>query len=432
MPARRVLIVAYTFPPMPTVGANRWDAMARHLRELGHEIGVVSTSAFGAIPEPEQERWVRRASDLTAAPLVRRVFRRGPLPPASHASVGEGASAPPSSPLPVALQSIFVPDLYLATWVPQATVLARRIARERDIDCAITTSPYESTHLVGPALRRAGAAWIADFRDGWCLEPHRPPFPTAIQRWADRRLERRVAHTADLLTSATRGIAEDFHARLGVEAVYVPNGYDPQRHTQLPAAPLPDLPDGALVLVHTGKLTGLRGRDPRPLFAAMRSLREQDPELGERLHLVLAGRMDSEDARVAAESGLGERLIAIGQCSHRESLALQRRADVLVLLTSIGRDVVTGKLCEYLSAGRPVLVLGDETGAAEIVRETRTGMVVGRDDVQAVATALRALTGERRGDAYAPQGIERYVYPGPAEAIAGLIERAIARRQISP
>lgn len=425
--SRRLLIVAYAYPPMPSVGSNRWYAMARHLRALGHDVTVLSTSAFGRMGDGEQEQHVRRAADLTASPLVRRVLRRGPLPPTSEAA---GASAtPPASPLPPFLQRIFVPDLYIATWVPRAIPLARRIVRERAIECVVTTSPYESVHLVGAAVRRLGPAWVADFRDGWCYEPYRLPFPTAAQRAADRWMEARVARGADRLIAATRAIAEDFGTRLGVEAAHVANGFDPLRHPELPQVGFDGLPADAIVLLHTGKLAGLRGRDPRPLFEAIRRLADEDPQLGARLHLVLAGRLDSDDARLVAESGLGEKLVDLGQRSHAESIALQRRADLLVLLTSIGKDVVTGKLNEYLSAGQPILVLGDETEAARIVEETSTGLAVGRSDVAAIAEVLRRLGQGALREAYAPRGLAPYVYPAPAEAVAELIEEAIAGRR---
>ncbi len=326
------------------------------------------------------------------------------------------------------LHGVLVPDIYLATWVPQATMLARRVAREEPIDCVVTSSPYELTHLAGLSVRRLGPAWLADFRDGWRLESHRPPFPTPPQDAIDRCLEGFVTREADLVMTATRGIANDFASRLGVRAAYVPNGYDPLRYDKLPECSLTGIPDGAIVVAHTGKLAGLRGRDPRPLFAAIGKLSAEEPQLGSRIRLVLAGRMDSEDARILAESGLGEQLVEIGQCSHAESIALQRRADVLVLLTSIGKDVVTGKLCEYLSAGRPILVLGDNTGAAEIVTETGTGVAVPRNDVSAIAGALCILASADRGNTYAPRGVDRYLYPGPAEAVAELVEEAIVRR----
>lgn len=428
MPIRRLLVVSYAYPPMPSVGANRWDAMVRHLRELGHHVTVVSTSAFGELPDPAAEHHVRRASDLIAFPSLRRLLRRGALPPPSHAVAAESAAAAQSAPLPATLERIFVPDLYLATWVPQATALVRRIVRSEPVDCVITSSPYESTHLIGLLARRRGPAWIADFRDGWCFEPHRPPFPTRLQSSVDRRLEASVVRAADLVVAATQGIADDFESRFELDAACVPNGYDPLRYVALPPVKLPEMPSDAIVLAHTGKLSGIRGRDPRPLFAALRLIESEQPELAGRLRLVLAGHMDSEDARLVADSGLNGTVLPIGQLSHAESVSLQRHADILVLLTSVGSNVVTGKLCEYLSANRPVLVLGDEMEAGKIVRETSTGVAVPKDDERAIADAIGLLTQKQSSFSYSPHGIERYVYPGPAESVAALVEDAIGRR----
>jgi hypothetical protein len=63
-----------------------------------------------------------------------------------------------------------------------------------------------------------------------------------------------------------------------------------------------------------------------------------------------------------------------------------------------------------------------------LVRETRTGVVVPPDDVDAIADVLRrAERGDHLRD-YAPQGIERYAYPQLAEEMSEVIEEAIARR----
>jgi glycosyltransferase involved in cell wall biosynthesis len=427
MPPVRLLIVAYTFPPMPTIGANRWEAMSRHLRALGHEVHVVTTSAFGPLRDGDEERFVMRAGDLTSSRWLRALFRRGPVPPGSDVPALQTSTAPADSPLPDALRQILVPDLYAVTWAPQALRVARRAVSELDIDCVITSSPYESSHLLGPPLRRRGPAWVADFRDGWSYEPHRPRFPTVPQRALDRRLERRVARRADRVIAATRPIAEDFRERLGVDAIHIANGFDPAKFPALPAVKLPPLPGDAVTLAHTGTLAGVNNRDPRGLFEAIRRLRSADPGAGSRLRLLLAGRLDTEDQRLVSESGLDEQVIVLGQLSHAESLSLQRHADALVLIASEGSEV-TGKLFEYLAAGRPILALGGPE-VARIVSQTRTGVSLRPGDVDGIAAALRRLlSGELAAD-YQPTDLEQYVYPGPARRMAAVIADAIRTRQ---
>lgn len=424
MSDRRILIVAYPFPPMPSVGANRWDAMARHLRLLGHEVSVVSTSAFGQMQDGEQERHVSRAGDLTAAPWLRRALGRGPLPPPTDAPAAQTLAAPPESPLPGTLRKIFVPDLYLATWVPQALALALRTVRRERTECVITTSPYESAHLLGPPLQQRGRAWIADFRDGWSFEPHRPDFPTAAQRALDRWMERRLVEGADRVITATRPVAEDFRNRLGVDAIHIANGFDPV-HLQPALVTLPPMSDDAVVIVHTGTIAGVSGRDPRGLFAAMRRLRSEEPEAAARLRLVLAGRLDSEDASLVAGSGLDDQIVQMGERPRAESLGLQRRADALVLIASPDGSEATGKLFEYLSAGRPILALaGPEV--ARIVAATGTGVTVRPDDPDAIMAQLRRLIAGELAREYHPERMEEYIYPGPAKRVAEVIEEAIA------
>jgi glycosyltransferase involved in cell wall biosynthesis len=425
--ARRLLVIAYAYPPMPSIGASRWDAMARHLRRSGYEVWVLTTSAFGPMRAVEDERHIHRAGDLTAAAWLRRLMRRGPLPAPSHFRRGTDAKAIAESRLPVVLRQILVPDLYIATWVPQALRLARKLVVDGRIDCVVTTSPYESAHLLGPPLRRLGPAWVADFRDGWSFEPHRPRFPTRAQRALDTWMERRVVLGADRVVSATGPIAEDFKRRLGVDAVHVANGFDPFRYESLPAVEMPAQTSDTVLLVHTGKLSGVNNRDPRGLFAAMRRLREQDPSLAGRLRLVLAGRLDRDDSRLVSESGLEEQIIVAGERSHAEALSLQRSAHGLLLIASAGGSEVTGKLFEYLSAGRPIIALAGAS-VSQIVTHTCTGITVAADDVDAITEQLRALVNGDLAAAYRPENLEQYIYPGPARLMSDVLDDAISVR----
>jgi len=98
-------------------------------------------------------------------------------------------------------------------------------------------------------------------------------------------------------------------------------------------------------------------------------------------------------------------------------------------LTGTHRSEATGKLFEYLGSGRPIIALADGNEAARIVRDTGTGRAVGGTDAPALEAALRALAGGSLEREYAPRGLERFRYPGPAEALAELVERARAARR---
>src|SRR5215207_177195 len=92
-PPRRLLIVTYYFPPESSVGAHRWRAMSRWLRRLGHEVTVLTTRAFGTLPD-DAEGTVR-TFDLAASPALRRLLRRAPPRAPAVAATQLGETKPP-------------------------------------------------------------------------------------------------------------------------------------------------------------------------------------------------------------------------------------------------------------------------------------------------------------------------------------------------
>ena len=153
-----LLLVAYFFPPCRDTGAHRPAAMAKWLRRLGHRVTVLTTSAYGA---EDDEEGVERTPDLQRL--------RARL--AGHDRVDALFDSDTYSGRPHPLSRAIVPEPLLAAWVPFARARALRLNHRESFDCVITSSPPESVHMIGKALRRRGVPWVADLRDGWTFEP---------------------------------------------------------------------------------------------------------------------------------------------------------------------------------------------------------------------------------------------------------------------
>lgn len=445
MSARRLLVVTYYYPPQPGSGSNRWAAMVKYLRRLGHDVVVLTAAPPGHAPGTSDD--VVRTASLNASPVLRRVLLRGagtPAPPAATRAGSDGAEAakpgddretdaasPPQPPsggvLPPLLWKAIVPDPWLITWNPPAWRSLRRLLRESRFDCVITSSPAASTHLLACALGRHRPAWVADFRDGWTFEPLMPPFPTRLQRALDLRLERTVAEGADAVVGATAPIAEDLERRLGARALFVPNGFDPELTTGERRSELVD--GGRMTFVHTGALLGSLRSSPRPLLDALRRVVDEDPSLADRVELLIAGRPEGDEAALLEQAALGGVVRHLGYLPREQALELQRAAGTLVLITSRNRACeATGKLYEYMAAGRPVIALAEGNEAQRIVAETNIGISVPPDDVDAIAGALRAAVAGDLERRYAPRGTAAYAYPLLAERMAAVVEAAIEHR----
>ncbi len=221
-------------------------------------------------------------------------------------------------------------------------------------------------------------------------------------------------------------MADDLHDRLGVDATHVPNGWDPELADEADDAEIPALDDGRKTLVYTGKLRGRADRDPTPLLEALRRLRSDSPGVAQQLQLVIAGRLDRDERELLESFALDGLVRHVGHLSRAQSLALQRSADALVVITA--PSVVwelPGKLLEYLGSGRPVLALAEGNETARLVTETGTGIAVPPGDVEAIVAALQRVASGELARVYAPRRLEQYTYPRPAERMAEVIEEAI-------
>ena len=414
MQGRSILIVAQLTPPSPLSGARRPAALAKYLRRRGHRVTVLTSLASGSGPMAGAERLVRTRDVLSS----RLNWRRG------HFEAIQGRqqlAASRSSPL----ESIAVPDLALAGWLPFALPRALALARSERFDCVITTSPPQSAHLIGLVLRRAaGVPWVADLRDGWTFDPPRDPWLIPLLATADRLLEQAALSRADRVVAVTAPIAEDLARRLDRDVAVITNGFDPEESEPDDAELDGLLSPGRHSLVHTGR-AGVSGRSPRAFLAGLAELRERWPDVAGRLEVVFAGAATIEESDLMADERLGGIARSVGVLDRPRALALQRAADSLLVLAhgASTRSVATNKLFEYLAAGRPVLVVGEDSEAARIVRDADSGLAVGSDDPAAIAEAVRALVeGEVRANGV---DLDRFSWPALAERFEREIDACV-------
>lgn len=415
MNERSLLLVAQLAPPSPLVAARRVAGLSKYLARLGYRITVLTSRISGDGPI-EGAAEVVRTADLMGSPLNwrRRHFA---------ALTGQAAQAYAR---PSRLEAVVVPDLAALSWIPPALPRALALSRKQDYDCVITSAPPSSAHLIGRTLRRRGVCWLAELRDGWTFEPPRPPWPLAVQRVADRRLERALLRRADAVVGVTKPIVDDARQRLGVDARMITNGFDPEEHVSPRGGDL--LARDRHSVVHTGRMA-LARTTPRPLLDALRLLQRKEPSIARRLEVVFAGPVSSEEEAALAAPDLAGIVRVLGPLERERALRLQRAADTLLVVTEGGSrpSVATGKIFEYLAAGRPILVLGEGTEAARIVAEARAGLAAPADDAEAIAATLRRLVDQPLAAVADESVVERYTYAEIARAYADLIEEICAR-----
>jgi glycosyltransferase involved in cell wall biosynthesis len=380
----KVLLVTLYFPPAGGGGVQRPLKFATHLPALGIDTHVLA---------PDDPKWVHRDDELVPPTQawvhrVRYVGPKGRLPAEElHGLQGLERAARKAA---LTFRRVLVPDENVS-WNVTAVPAAIRIARREGIDVVITTSPPTSVHLIGAAVKRAtGARWIADLRDSIGANPHRR-FESRLVRAKEatgERVARLVARYADAVTAVTAPIAEELR-ELGARRVEtIPNGSDFEDF-----AGLEYRPGRRFRLTHTGSFFGKRS--PRPFLEALAA---SDADIVARF----VGDFRAADREWALELGLGDRLELHPYLPRRRVLELQRDSEALLLLIpesgGRGRGVLSAKVFEYIAAERPILAAVPPDGAAaDLIRETRTGIVVRPDDVDGIRDVLLRLESDWRG-----------------------------------
>jgi len=412
---RKVLFIAYYFPPIGGSGTQRPLKFVKYLPQFGWQPYVISTDRpYGEGSEGRDETLL---ADIPSGVQVWREPTPQPQPvqrlarwvgwqsaAARADNLGTEGEVPLVSPELSFIKRVrrtLLAPLYLVEkppvdaalyWALRIVPLARRIIEQEGIDVIFTTVPPWSALLTGALLRRlTGRPWVADFRDPWTDNTF-TYFPTPRRRWLDERLERRLLNRADAVISVTVPWLQGLRRRAARSQrdkpfALIPNGWDQDDFPGLLAvaaglAP-PASNNGRIVLLHPG--SAYQG-EPLPLLRALERL---GPQIREQLRFRFIGYLHPLDRAQIQQSPYANCFVLDSQrVPHPEALQLMSESHILLLLLRKGPGASSGKIFEYMVAGRPVLAIG--TGVAEqLVKQCGIGLAVHPEDADGLAAALR-------------------------------------------
>ena len=380
---KKVLMVAYQFPPVGGSGVQRSVKFAKYLPSMGwqpvvltRDTGKMTLRDESLVKEIPPQTEILRASarDLTVLPSLM------------------------AKPGKFVAWKLLIPDGEVL-WMKGALRLALSRLEKGDIKALYTTSYPYSDHLLGLKVKEKypELPWIADFRDEWTNNPYLLDKPHPAYRMdKERRMESLILEKADHLIANTPIMKANFvrlHPNLNLETrmTVIPNGFDPEDFEKIIVEPRSD---GKFRITYTGALYERRKPD---LFLKA---------LG---NLVRDGRINRDTIRVSFigsfKQDVMERLVqqndlvgsveAVSYMPHDECLKRMMGSDVLLLIEGGGpgsEAFYTGKIFEYIQTNRPILAVIPEKGAAAgILRSTRTGLVCDWADEKAIEGALEKL-----------------------------------------
>ncbi|WP_343834989.1 glycosyltransferase [Castellaniella ginsengisoli] len=374
----KVLFISYFFPPYNAIGAVRTGKMVRRLLDAGHDVRVISAGRQG-LPQTLSMKMpagiVNYTDWIDVNMFIARALGKGTIAKAKSTATMPNLQTDWFSRLVGAagrfyVSWMYVPDRYIG-WFFFARKACQQTIDEGwrpDIIYASAT-PYTALMVASSIGRRYRIPWVGELRDLWTDNPY--AHHRAISKW----LERRTLRTAAALVTVSEPLAKVLADKYPSPCHVIMNGFDAEDFSggAGPQADRSGTENRRLKIVYTGQLYAGR-RDPTKLFQAL----SMDRSLMSQVDVWFYGPNLAWVADLAVEYGVQDAVCVHEPITREEAIREQQQADVLLLLTwddPRERGVLTGKLFEYIGAGRPILVLGHVGGdAAALVRREGFGM----------------------------------------------------------
>ena len=393
---KKVLVITYYWPPSGGSGVQRWLKFVKYLVRAGWEPFVFTPeNPSFTIEDKSLQSDVPESVEVIRFPIwepYQLFFRVSSLLGKKNLQQTDFISTGKKS----FFQSIsswvrgnfFIPDARVFWVKPSVNYLTDFIQRN-NIDKIITTGPPHSIHLIGLRLKKKNPSlkWIADFRDPWSEWDLLDTLSlTSLARKRHQALERQVLMNADRVITIAPYHVDRLQVLSGRDVDLITNGFDVEDFKSIK-----NIKTSKFAIRHIGVVDELR--DPRPIMEVIKELCISNPDFANNTTIEFIGKVNSTFKNyVNSDSNLSRMVKFPDQISHTQVLEGYGCTDLQLLVlahTAIAHGNLPGKFFEYLASGKPILGIGPVNGdAAEILNQTKAGVIVERTDATGIKTVL--------------------------------------------
>lgn len=415
---RKVLILAYYYPPMGGAGVQRIAKFVKYLPDYGYIPVVVAGPSEENIPNDGTLVGDVESATTYRVELTEREERLRQF----------------------CLNKFIrrIPGIPFKWWVSAAKRVCQEAVQteEPDVICA-TVSPFLGVRAVEAVGKRYGIPWVVDMRDPWAIDPL-----TFYSTWFHYRIE--LAAMRDACYHANGVIMNTPHALDAVKKKFpeldskklfcITNGWDKE---DLKIRIKPEAGQNSskpLTIVHIGgfltraailmdpisrKLLGIKGNRlldfikyssgksnllARSLYYLLQALRLllSSGQISENdLRIILVGDPRPEDKNLVAMLNFEKMVEFTGYVSHKKCIQSLSSADIALLAIHKPQNgcpplTIPGKTYEYMGLKKPILALVPPGSARHFMIRSGLGTICDPTDVNHIAQTLLVLIEKHR------------------------------------
>lgn len=394
---KKVLIVAYYWPPSGGSGVQRWLKFVKYLPSFGWQPFVFTPeNPTFEIRDDSLLQDIPAEAEVIKLPIWEpyALFRKtsalmGQQAPKQTDAVTTGKKGFLQSIASWVRGNVFIPDARVFWVKPSVTFLSDFLV-SNDIHTLVTTGPPHSMHLIGLRLKQQNPSlrWIVDLRDPWSEWDFLDTL--SLTGWALRKhqkLEREVLQKADHVITIAPYHVDRFEKLGGRKVTLITNGFDEDDF-----AGIARTRTSTFTIRHIGMVDELR--DPRPFMESVKAFLNREPAWKERMRIEFIGSVNTAfRSYVTSDDTLSSITAFRDPMPHAALVKLYGETDVQLLIlahTVQAPGNLPGKFFEYLASGNFIFGVGPTEGdAAQILSATKAGTMVSRDNPEDMVRLLR-------------------------------------------
>ena len=396
---KKVLVIAYYFPPLGMGGVQRVSKFVKYLPFFGWEPIVLTVkdveyfsrddSLLQELPEGIKISRTGSFDPLRLIFLFRKLFRNT-----------KGCEEYTGDPKRVALRNskkkkaiyhfstvlkfinlFSFPDNKIG-WFPSALMKGIKLCKEEKIDLLFSTSPPLTCHLAGYFLKKiTGIKWVADYRDSY-INNQNGKAVASFKKFFLKRLQKLFLKNGDGFIGINQMIVKDlkeiYPETTKIEVIT--NGYD-QEDYDFKVEKRKDI----FQIIYFGTFSP--DCPPEPFFKAVHNLLEHRKLNEDKIKFIDVGISTGINIeRLIEEYGLKEIVELRGYLPHKEGIAELLKSDLALLSVAESAPVITtGKIFEYLGAQIPILGIVPQNGeAGRLIETLSAGKVVSPENISGI------------------------------------------------
>jgi glycosyltransferase involved in cell wall biosynthesis len=407
---KKVLMIAYAFPPMAYAGVFRTLRFCKYLPQSGWKPLILTLKEYRDLdndhsllkqlpeeveifrtPTVDPIRWLwrrekraRRNRASSKESGQRKVFKK---------KGGESENAGLLERVKGTILRLFSFPDHMIFWIPFAVIKGMWLMVRKKPDVIYTSSPPHSAQIIGLALAKVfKKPWIADFRDAWvdADDYFERCFESGKYMKAGSFLESLVVRNADkvlMVSDLYRDAAKVRYPSLnGNRFGTLTNGFDPQD-----VSGLRPIEQNKFTITYTGIFYAYRS--PAFFLDGLNLWLSSSAEdnLSEKIQVFFVGSKNGDTERMIRSRGLTDIVQCLDFVPKKKAIEICLGSHLLLLVIGFNRGsegILTSKLFDYFLCRKPILAIVPEGEAASVIRESKSGYVISEDNPRLVADSL--------------------------------------------